>query len=299
MIEPTPVREARWLSERLGCELWFKMECWQPTGSFKIRGARRAVAAATGGVVAASTGNHGMAVAWAARERGLAATVWVPEGADAGKVAGIRALGAEVRVAGDDCLITEQQARADADRKGLVYLSPYNDPLVVAGQGGVAEELLDQLPRLDDVFVALGGGGLCGGVGAVLRERSPTTRLWAVSPEVNAAMHASLEAGRPVEPELGPTLSDATAGGFEPGSITFELCRQGVYRSITVPEAAIAAALIEVLDRQKVLVEGAAALAVAGAIQEADALRDRRVAVVLCGGNLSLGTLRSVLCERR
>ena len=198
-VRRTPVERSRALIEGPG-EVWLKLENLQLTGSFKLRGATNKILslaeeARTRGVVAASSGNHGAAVACAAKEAGCPALVFVPEGVAAGKLAAIRAWGVEVRTHGDDALLAELEARRHAAATGMTYVSPYNDAEVVAGQGTVGLELAEQLPRLDAVFVALGGGGLISGVGGYLKALRPALRVIACSPESSPVMHASLEAG--------------------------------------------------------------------------------------------------------
>ena len=177
----------------------------------------------------------------------------------------------------------------------MTYVSPYNDADVVAGQGTVGEEIHRQADRLDAVFVALGGGGLIAGVGGYLRAVWPDIEVIACSPEHSPVMHASLEAGHIVEMESRPTLSDATAGGVEAGAITFELCRATVDRSVLVSEDEIAAALRLVIEHHHTLIEGAAAVAVAGFLRERERLAGKRAAIVLCGANIGNDTLLEVL----
>jgi threonine dehydratase len=299
-VRRTELVPSPWLSNLTGGEVRLKLECWQRTGSFKLRGATHKLAVLAPdvralGVITASTGNHGMGVAQAAADVGCAATVFVPEGADPGKLDTIRSLGAEVRVVGDDCIVSEAAARALSEASGRAYISPYNDVDVAAGQGTIALELLQQWPEMDAVFVSLGGGGLIGGVGSYLKRAAPGVAVVAVSPTNSAVMHHSLVAGKILEMASLPTLSDATAGGVEAGSVTFGLCQRAIDRSILVEEPKIGAALREVVGRHRFLIEGAAALAVAGLIDTAADWKDKRVAVVLCGANIGLGKLASVI----
>ena len=299
-VRRTELVPSPWLSGEIEGEVRLKLECWQRTGSFKLRGAthklsRLSEAGRKRGVVTASTGNHGMGVAQAASDLGVSAVVFVPENADPGKLATIRDLGAEVRKVGEDCIVSEGAARAFAEATERTYISPYNDSDVAAGQGTVALELMDQWPEVDAVYVSMGGGGLIGGMGAYLAQAAPQVELVACSPTNSAVMHHSLQAGEILDLPSLPTLSDATAGGVEAGSVTFGLCRDNIDRSILVVEPHIEQALREVLARHRFLVEGAAALAVAGLRQDAERLRGRRVAVVICGANIGLEKLRAVL----
>lgn len=294
-LEPSPR-----LSAETGAEVFLKLEHLQHTGSFKVRGALNKLlvlseAQRARGVVAASTGNHGAAVAYAGRQAGARALVFVPETADAAKVEAIRALGGEVQRHGTDGVEAEVFARRYAEEHELVYISPYNDADVVAGQGTLGLELLRQLPRVDAVIASLGGGGLVGGLAGLLKAERPGVRVVAASPENSAVMIESVRAGQILELASQPTLSDGTAGGVEAGALTFDLCRALVDDFVTVTEAEIARALRDVLAAHHQLVEGAAAVAVAALRKQAAQLDGQTVGVILCGANISLETLRRVL----
>jgi len=295
----TPTVPSAWLSHRGGREIRLKLENVQRTGSFKLRGASHALLALplparSRGVVAASSGNHGLGLATAAARLGVPATVYVPSTTPAGKREAIARAGAEVLVFGDDCVVTEQHARAVAAATGRSYVSPYNDIDVIAGQGTVAVELLAQWPELQTVYVALGGGGLISGMAAYAKALRPDVEFVACSPLASPAMAACVRAGRIVDVPCGPTWSDSTAGGVEPGAITFPLCRDLVDRFVEVDEPAIAAAMRDMLRHDHLLVEGAAGVAVAGCLADATA-HGRRSAIVVCGGNLPFAQLQTLL----
>ncbi|MBL9078685.1 MAG: threonine/serine dehydratase [Planctomycetes bacterium] len=296
----TPLVPSPWLSAATGAEVRCKLENVQRTGSFKLRGALHALlqlepVARAHGVVAASSGNHGLGLATAAAELGVPAHVCVPNATAAAKVAAIERAGARVERHGDDCVDTERHARALAAATGRAYVSPYNDPNVVAGQGTVAVELLEQWPAVEVVYVAVGGGGLIGGMAAWAKSVRPGLEFVGCSPLASPAMVQCVRRGAIVDVPCTDTLSDSTAGGVEPGAITFALCRDLVDRWLDVDEPAIGRALVDTLEHQHLLVEGAAAVAVAACRQDA-ALRGRRAAIVLCGGNLPLAVLRRLLC---
>ena len=298
-IRETPVERAPGLEEG-GAEVFLKLDNLQVTGSFKARGAVNkllslSVEERQKGVLAASSGNHGAAVAYAARTLGVTASVCVPNYASPTKIAAIRAYGAEVSLVGDDCVETERHARKVAASEGLAYVSPYNDIDVVRGQGTLAVELARQIPKLDAVFVACGGGGLIGGVGAYLKALNPEVQVIACSPERSPALHACLQAGLCVDVACEATLSDATAGGVEAGALTVPLCLEVVDRSLLVSEEAIVEGMRYLLGTHHTMVEGAAAVVVAGWRQVASEFHGRRVALVLCGANVSLEVLKSVL----
>jgi threonine dehydratase len=274
-----------------------KLENLQTTGSFKLRGATNALLSdgdEAGRVVAASSGNHGMAVAHAARIAELDALIFVPEGAAPSKVEAIEALGAEIRLVEGDPVLAETAARQHARETGLPYLSPYNDFRVVAGQGTIGVELASDLDRTDVLFASLGGGGLIAGTGGYLKQVRGT-RVVACSPVNSAVMHESLQAGRILDLPSFPTLSDGTAGGVEPDAITFDLCREIVDESLTVSEDEIRVAMRLIIGRHHTLIEGSAAVAVAGFLQTADRWAGQEVAIVLCGANVDIKVLRTIL----
>ncbi|RMH01558.1 MAG: pyridoxal-phosphate dependent enzyme [Planctomycetota bacterium] len=299
-VRRTELVAGGWLSAVAGAEVRLKLECRQRTGSFKIRGACRRLLALDPvrrrrGVVCASTGNHGAAVACAGLELEVPVTVFVPAGAEPAKLARIRRLGAGVEIRGRDCVEAEAAARAEAAATGRTYVSPYNDPLVVAGQGTVGLEVVESWPEVEEVYVAVGGGGLAAGVAAAVKDKRPDLRVVGCSPSASAVMAASVRAGRILDLPSAPTLSDGTAGGLEPGAITFPLCRELIDDWIEVEEAEIAAAVLGLLERERILVEGAAGVAAAGLRRAAAGRSVGRAAVILCGGNLPRPVLRGLL----
>ncbi|HEX5786756.1 MAG TPA: threonine/serine dehydratase [Woeseiaceae bacterium] len=299
-VRETPLWHSPRFSARTGANVWFKLENLQHTGSFKVRGAFNRLLALepaqrAAGAVAASSGNHGAAVARALEGLGMHGVVFVPENASPVKVAAIRAAGCEVRHFGADGLETELHARAYAEHRGMVYVSPYNDPEVVAGQGTCGVEIVRQLPGTDAVFIAVGGGGLAAGTGSVLKDARREIAVIGCQPEQSAVMHASLAAGGIVQVPGRPTLSDGTAGGIEPGAITFDLCRDVVDEWVLVGEAAIAAAMRDFMDTEHQLLEGAAGVALAAFLQRAADYAGRNVVVLICGANISRDTLATIL----
>lgn len=299
-VRRTPLEHSPWLSEATGGDVWLKLENQQLTGSFKIRGAFNKLlsldeADRARGCVAASSGNHGAAVAYAMRRLGVTGLVFVPEYSSPVKVDAIRRAGAEVRHHGSDGLDTENYARRYAEEHGLVYLSPYNDWEVIAGQGSCGVEIARQLSDVDAVFVAVGGGGLIAGVGSFLKSVKPGTEVVCCQPEASQVMTESLRAGEVLDLPSERTLSDGTAGGIEADSITFPLCRSVIDRFVTVEETAIADAMRDFIDAQHQLIEGAAGVAVAACRQQGSEFAGKRVVVVVCGGNVSRDTLKSVL----
>lgn len=299
-VRLTPLDYSSWLSEATGARVHLKLENLQHTGSFKLRGAFNKLlgmseAQRRPGCVAASSGNHGAAVAFAMSTLGVKGVIFVPEQTSSIKVAAIREAGAEVRFFGTDGLDTETHARDHAAEHGMAYLSPYNDPDVVAGQGSCGVEIARQLSDVDALFVAVGGGGLIAGVGGFLKSVNPRLTVVGCQPEASAVMAHSVEAGRIIDMPSRPTLSDGTAGGIESGAITFDLCREIVDEYVLVPEEAIADAMRGFIDRHHMLAEGAAAVALAGLLSEGHRFRNGNVVAVVCGGNVSRETLKKVL----
>jgi threonine dehydratase len=272
----------------------------QHTGSFKVRGALNKILSLSEeelarGIVTASTGNHGSACAFAMQQVGASGIVFVPETAAETKLAAIRRQGAEIRTFGMDSIETEKHSRDFAAAHGMTYVPPYNDPLIVAGQGTIGLELLQKLPDLDAVFISVGGGGLIGGIASYLKSTRPNIQVFGCSPENSQVMAKSVQAGELLDLPSLPTLSDGTAGGVEAGSITFPLCREFVDQYISVTEGEIASSLREFMGAQHQLIEGSAAVSIAAFLKVADQFKESRIAVVLCGANISLETLKEIL----
>jgi threonine dehydratase len=299
-LAPTLLRSSPYYGERNNASVYFKCDNLQPTGSFKVRGALNhllslGAAERAKGVVAASTGNHGAAVAYGAGKLGVDCTVFVPENASKTKIAAMERLGAEVRQHGQDPVESELFARRFAGEQGMAYISPYNDRAIIAGQGTLGAELAEQLENIDSVFIALGGGGLTSGVAACLKALRPGVRIVACSPENSAVMMHSVQAGEILDLPSLPTLSDGTAGGVEKEAITFDYCRQLVDDYVTVTEAEIAASLRQFMEVHHMMIEGAAAVPIAAYLKLGADYHGQNVVIVLCGANIDLGTLRAVL----
>ncbi len=299
-VRETPVEHSIAISGMGGGRVFLKLENLQTTGSFKLRGAMNKLLSLTPeeagrGIVTASSGNHGAAVALGLRQLERRGLIFVPDNASPAKVANIRGYGAEVRTYSDDSGITEVHARQYAADHGMVYISPYNDPVIVAGQGTIGAELARQLDTIDALFVAMGGGGLIAGIGGFLKEIGRHVEVVACSPENSAVMHHSVAAGHIVTMASRPTLSDGTAGAVEKDAITFDLVRRYVDRYVLVSEEEIAAAMRLVIDRHHTLIEGAAGVAVAGYLKEKDRYAGRDVVIVLCGANIARDRLKEIL----
>jgi len=270
--------------------LYLKLENLQKTGSFKLRGAANKIFSisreeADRGVVTSSAGNHGLAVATSARERGIKAEVFLCSEISSEKAQWIEQCGASVCRVGETPLEAELAARAFAEASGKTYVSPYNDLQVIAGQGTVALELTQQVPQIDAIYAAVGGGGLISGIGVWLNSVSPQTEVIGCWPENSRTLYESLQAGRIIEFPEKPTLSESTAGGVEPGSVTFELCQRFVNRKILISEPEILKAMRWAKSKGWV-VEGAAGVAIAAVFKDAANYQGKTVICVSCGGNL-------------
>lgn len=299
-VERTALTRSKAFSDALGANVFFKLENLQTTGSFKMRGALNRLMTLTDeqrakGCVTASSGNHGAAVACAMRKLGISGVIFVPQKTSAVKIAAIRGFGGEVRFFGTDGLYTEQHAREYADRKGMFYLSPYNDEQVIAGQGSCGVEIIEQLPDVDAAFIAVGGGGLIGGVGSVLKAHDSNIRVYGCQPAASAVMAHSIAAGEILELPSEPTLSDGTAGGIEAGAITFPLNQAVVDEFVLVDETQIANAMRLYVEREGPPIEGAAGVAIAGLIARAADVSGLQIVVIVCGGNIATDTMAEVM----
>jgi len=292
MVSQTRVVDISDLAPNSGVRLYAKLENEQETGSFKLRGATNKImslsqAERQRGVVTASNGNHGLGVALAAQKSGTPVEVFVSEWVAPERAARIEELGAVVTRTDGQPLDAEKAARASAAQSGRTYISPYNDPDVMAGQGTVAVELLEQVTSVDAVFVTVGGGGLIGGIGAFLKHASPTTSVVGCWPRNSRVLYESLQAGHIVEYAEQKTFSDSSTGGVEKGSITFDAAQAVIDTTVLVDEDEILHAMRLVRQRHGWLIEGAAAVALAAFLKTSDGYAGKTVVVLFCGGNVS------------
>lgn len=300
----TPLEASPRLAEESGAaEVRLKLELLQPTGAFKTRGAHNRVAIIAAetpdaALVTASTGNHGVAVATAAARHGMRLTVLVGASISPGKLERLRALESDictVQVFGRTSDDAEAEARRRDDEGIATYVHPYNDPDVIAGQGTVAAEILDDWPECDAMVVPIGGGGLISGIGLWAKSVHPSLRLVGVQPTASPPMYAYLASGSMKPMPIAPTLADGVAGNIERGSITWKMCRQLVDEVVLVDEEQIAGAMAWTLQVHQLAIEGSAALAVAALRARMGGLEGRRVAAVLTGRSVDVPTLRDVL----
>jgi threonine dehydratase len=299
IIRVTPVLSSRTLSERAGATVVLKPENLQRTGSFKLRGAIAKIAAlgdsCAAGVVTASAGNHGQAVAYAARARGVLCEVFMPEAAAVGKVEAAVALGATVHLVGINVDETLEAARERASQGGLAFIHPFDDPDVIAGQGSVGLELLEQVPDIARVIVPVGGGGLISGIAIAVKSERPQVEVIGVQVDTCAPFPASIAAGQPVAVDRALTIADGIAVK-RPGELTLELIRRWVDRMVVVPEDDVGEAMVFMLERAKLVVEGAGAVGVAALLGGRVALDGPGpTVVILSGGNIDAGLLAHIV----
>jgi threonine dehydratase len=298
VIRKTPVLSSRTLSERVGGTVVLKAENLQRTGSFKLRGALAKIAflgdRCRAGVVAGSAGNHAQAVAYAARARGVRCEVFMPETAPIAKVEAASALGAEVCLLGDTIQEALAAAKERADSGGLEFVHPFDDPEVVAGQGSLGLELLAQVPDITRVVVPVGGGGLISGVAIAVKTARPDVQFIGVQVDSCAPYPASLAAGEAVPVASAQTIADGIAVK-QPGQLTLELVKRWVDDMVVVPEDDVAEAMVLLMERAKLVVEGAGAVGVAALLKGiVSANGSGKTVIILSGGNVDPGDLAQI-----
>ena len=297
----TPLEPSADLGRENGGSVFLKLENIQYTGSFKVRGAINRLMALDpdqrrAGIVTASSGNHGLAVAFGMNRLGIKGIICLPEGASTLKVQLLENLGAEIHFHGSTCEVTEAYARRLAENAGQVYISPYNDPFVVGGQGTIGLEIMDRLPHVDCIMASVGGGGLIAGIAGAVKGLRQTTRIVGCLPAHSPIMAASVRAGRILDDQTRDTLSDGTAGGIEAGAITFDPCRTLVDDWVLVTEEEIRKAMVRIFDTHRLVIEGAAGVTVAGFLKTAPRLTGKTVALVVCGGNIDVELFKTLVC---
>ena len=298
-IRETALEYAPFLSRTTGAEIYLKLESQQISGSFKYRGVANFLLSLREkdrrrGVVCASTGNHGAALARFLATFGERGTAFLPQNTEPSKVDELREQGMDLHICGNNVTEAESEARQYARRHHRIYVPPYNDHRIIAGQGTIGPELERQAGTFDVVLAPVGGGGLISGLAAYLKARRDLSVI-GCQPKHSAAMAASIEAGRLVDVDHEPTLSDGTAGGIEPGSVTFDLCRRHVDDFILVSETEIGRAMFLLLKHHRLLVEGAAALSVAALLQQKSRFFGQKLILIVSGKRIGLATLDSVL----
>jgi threonine dehydratase len=299
VVRETPIITTRTLSERAGARIVLKAENLQGTGSFKLRGAMAKIAAlgeeTARGVVCGSAGNHAQAVAYAALSRGVPCEVFMPEAAPIAKADAVQSLGATLHLEGRSVDDSVAAAKARAAEAGMQFIHPFDDPDVISGQGGVGLELLRQVPDLARVIVPVGGGGLISGIAIAIRSQRPEVEIIGVQVEACSPFLASLQAGQPVAVDSARTIADGIAVK-RPGDITLRLIDRWVNDMVVVAEDQVAEAMVFMMERSKLVVEGAGAVGVAALLagRLPPAAGDGTTVLVLSGGNVGAGMLAEV-----
>ncbi|MBA3686572.1 MAG: threonine ammonia-lyase [Planctomycetes bacterium] len=287
------------LSRLCGCDIYCKLEHLQMTGSFKERGARNKLLTLTDaerarGVIAASAGNHALGLAYHGQLLGIPVTVVMPQYAPLIKIANCRGFGATILIEGETYQDARTRAEQLATERGLTFIHGFDDPAIIAGQGTIGLELMEDIPDLDAVIVPVGGGGLIAGVGSAVKAINPRTRVIAVESRAATSFHASLQAGRVTRVKTSPTLADGLAIA-EIGALCFAIAREIVDDLVLVDEAEIATAVLRLLELEKTVVEGAGAVPLAAALNRRADLAGKKVALLLCGGNIDVTTIARVI----
>jgi threonine dehydratase len=301
-VTRTPLIYSGSLSERTGQPVHLKLETRQPIGAFKLRGAMNAIlslddAARKRGLVTASTGNHGRAVAYAARELGVPATICMSSLVPANKVEAIRAVGAEVRIIGTSQDDAQVEAERLTESRGLTPIPPFDDADVVAGQGTIGLEIVEDLPDLATVLVPLSGGGLAGGIAVAIKTLKPQARIIGISMERGAAMHAAIAAGKPVAIREEETLADSLGGGIGLSNhVTFTLCRDLLDDIVLLTEDEIAEGIRHAARQEDMTLEGAGAVGIAAILANKIAVSGP-AALIISGGNIDPALHQRILAE--
>lgn len=295
----TPCRKSTFLSQQTGAEVYLKLDNLQMTGSFKERGACNKMMLLTAeerarGVIAASAGNHAQAVAYHGARLGISTKIVMPEGTPLIKIERTRRFDGEVVLHGanyDEAYQHAAQLQAEEQR---VFVHPFDDPDVIAGQGTLGLEVLEQMGSVDTILVAVGGGGLASGVGIAVKETHPEVEIIGVEPEVLPSMKSALQRGEPWEVPVGITLADGVAVR-QVGRLTFELVREYIDDIVTVSEREIANTILTLLEQEKTLAEGAAAAPLAALLAGKVALEGKRVCCLICGGNIDMNVISRII----
>ncbi len=299
-IRPAPLAQSQALSEQSGANVWLKLECRQPTGSFKVRGATHKMmalgeAAHSKGVVTASAGNHGLGVAFAARALGLEnVTIFVPETTPTAKVAKLRRFPITLQQVGQTYEDAHQAAEAFAAESGAIYIPAYDDPQVIAGAGTCGLEIMQELPAVDVIITPIGGGGLMAGIAVAAKGVNPGSRLIGVQPAASPAAKLSFEQNRPIDPyNHEPTIADGLAGGF--GAHPFYIARTLIDEILLFSEAELRRSIYTLVDREQLVVEASGAIAIAPLLAENQPFAGQTVVCVLTGANIDTRLLAEIL----
>ena len=299
-LTPTPLEFSRYLSDLIEGEVWLKLDLMQKTASFKYRGAVNKILSLSEeeldkGVVSASTGNYALAVAEAMRQRGRRATIYVAEDMDESRLGILRSHGLDIVIFGEQAWHAEEEARRVGEEEDKIYVSPYNDPMVVGGQGTCGYEISQQLPDVEAALFACGAGGLLSGSSGWLKTHNPEIETYGVSPENSPVMYESLRQNKMITMETLPTLADTCAGGVDMDTITLEPLRRYVNEIMLLSEDEIASAIRTLFEQHRLVSEGSGALGVGGLIKNKERFRGKKVVAVVCGRNIDLEVFKKII----
>ena len=297
---PTPLEHSMYLSDKIEGEVWLKLDSMQRTSSFKFRGAINKILSLTEaeldrGIVSASTGNYALAVAEAMRIRNRRATIYVAKDIEPSRLGLLRSHGLDLVIHGEVAWDAEKEARRVGDEEGKIYVSPYNDPIVVGGQGTCGYEISQQLPDLDAAFLACGGGGLLTGSAGWLKSHNSDLEAFGVSPANSPVMYESMRTNKMVEMDTQPTLADTCAGGIDLDSITLDLCRRYVDEIVLLTEKEIEASIRLLFEQHRLVTEGSGALSIGGLLKRKERFKGKKVVAVVCGRNVNLEVFKKII----
>ena len=297
---PTPLEHSMYLSDKIEGEVWLKLDSMQRTSSFKFRGAINKILSLTEaeldrGIVSASTGNYALAVAEAMRIRNRRATIYVAKDIEPSRLGLLRSHGLDLVIHGEVAWDAEKEARRVGDEEGKIYVSPYNDPIVVGGQGTCGYEISQQLPDLDAAFLACGGGGLLTGSAGWLKSHNSDVEAFGVSPANSPVMYESMRTNKMVEMDTQPTLADTCAGGIDLDSITLDLCRRYVDEIVLLTEKEIEASIRLLFEQHRLVTEGSGALSIGGLLKRKERFKGKKVVAVVCGRNVNLEVFKKII----
>ena len=297
---PTPLEHSMYLSDKIEGEVWLKLDSMQRTSSFKFRGAINKILSLTEaeldrGIVSASTGNYALAVAEAMRIRNRRATIYIAKDIEPSRLELLRSHGLDLVIHGEVAWDAEKEARRVGDEEGKIYVSPYNDPIVVGGQGTCGYEISQQLPDLDAAFLACGGGGLLTGSAGWLKSHNSDVETFGVSPANSPVMYESMRTNKMVEMDTQPTLADTCAGGIDLDSITLDLCRRYVDEIVLLTEKEIEASIRLLFEQHRLVTEGSGALSIGGLLKRKEQFKGKKVVAVVCGRNVNLEVFKKII----
>jgi len=300
-VRYTPLEYSHYYSKTIDGEVYLKLENLQVTGSFKVRGAFNKVLSLTKEalgeyVVTASAGNHGKALAYVSNLLGIKAIIFVPSNAPRNKIEGIKLWGADVVVCKGYYEDAEEKAKRYSREKGFTFISPYNDEMIIAGQGTIAIEILSENPDIEYILVPVGGGGLISGIAFTAKSINPEIKVIGVQSEASPVMYESIKRGRIVRVELKPSIAEGLHGQIEESSITFDYISRYVDDILLVNEDDIKNSIYEAFKYHRLVVEGAGAVGLSALEKYENRFRDRKVAVVLSGGNIDFKLFRDIVC---